>query len=190
MEISQPGAIAASVAVGYLLGSIPVAYLVVRLRGLNILETGDRNPGAANVFRTVSRPLGALVLAFDFSKGFLAVTMATVLGVEQTEMTAAAGAAAIVGHWYPILFGFRGGAGLATAIGASIAVAPLAGLVAFALGLVTISVIRNTGYSALVGYVGFIGLSAFLDTPWEETLAAILLVVMVFLRNIAVRRSR
>ena len=188
MEISQLGPIAVSVAVGYLLGSIPVAYLVVRSQGLNILETGNRNPGAANVFRTVSRPLGALVLAFDFLKGFLAVTLASVLGVEQTEVTAVAGAAAIAGHWYPIFFGFRGGAGLATAIGASIAVAPLAGLAAFALGLLIIATIRNTGYSALVGYVGFIGLSPLLGTSWEATLAATLLAAMVFLHNIAVRR--
>ena len=188
MEISQLGLLAASVAVGYLLGSVPVAYLIVRSRGLNILETGNRNPGAANVFRTVSRRLGALVLALDFLKGFLAVTMANVLGVEQTELTAVAGAAAIVGHWYPVLFRFRGGAGLATAIGASIAVVPLPGLAAFALGLIIIIAIRNTGYAALVGYVGFIGLSPLLDTPWEATLAAILLVVMVFLRNIVVRR--
>ena len=188
MEISQLGPIAASVAVGYFLGSIPVAHLVVRSRGLNILETGNRNPGAANVFRTVSRPLGALVFALDALKAFLAVTMANVLGVELTEVTAVAGAAAIVGHWYPIFFRFKGGAGLAAALGASLAVAPLPALAAFALGLVTIMVIRNTGYAALVGYVGLVGLSLFLDTSWEATLAATLLAVMVFLHNIAMHR--
>lgn len=142
MAFPQMGPLAASLAVGYLVGSIPVASLLTRLRGVEILNVGTRNPGAANVFREISRPLGAMVLALDALKGFAAVTMSSILGVEP-EMVAAAGAAAIAGHWYPLFLRFKGGAGLATAIGGGIALAPLAGLVALGLGLATVRVIHN-----------------------------------------------
>ena len=110
MAFTQMGPLAASLAVGYLVGSIPVASLLTRLRGVEILNVGTRNPGAANVFREISRPLGAMVLALDALKGFAAVTMSSILGVEP-EMVAAAGAAAIAGHWYPLFLRFKGGSG-------------------------------------------------------------------------------
>ncbi len=186
MAFPQIGPLAASLAVGYLIGSIPVASLLTRVQGADILNVGTRNPGAANVFREISRPFGAMVLALDALKGFVAVTMSSILGVE-AEMVAAAGAAAIAGHWYPLFLRFKGGAGLATAIGGGIALAPAAGLVALGLGLATVGVIHNSGRAALVGYIGFIGLSVVLDATWQDTTAASLLVVMVFARTIVLR---
>ena len=190
MAFPQMGPLAASLAVGYLVGSIPVASLLTRLRGVEILNVGTRNPGAANVFREISRPLGAMVLALDALKGFAAVTMSSILGVEP-EMVAAAGAAAIAGHWYPLFLRFKGGAGLATAIGGGIALAPLVGLVALGLGLATVRVIHNSGRAALVGYIrdsaALVGLSVVLEATWQDTTAASLLVVMVFARTIVLR---
>ncbi|MCH8184740.1 MAG: glycerol-3-phosphate acyltransferase [Chloroflexi bacterium] len=185
MEILQIGSLATSIAVGYVLGSAPVAYLVARFRGVDIFEVGTRNPGAANVFRVVSRSLGTLVLVLDALKGLLAVVMANIFGVIP-EATAVAGAAALVGHWHPVFMRFRGGAGLATVVGAGIGLAPVQGLIAVLLALVTLLIIRNTGYAAAVGYVGFVSLSPFLETTWAATLGATSLAALVGLRSMAV----
>ena len=120
---------ATSIVAGYLLGSVPVAYFIARARGVNLLMVGTRNPGAANVFRTVSRPLGGVVLLLDMLKGFLALGVANILGVAP-EVAATAGAAAVVGHWHPLFLRFRGGAGAATAVGAGIGLALIPGLIA------------------------------------------------------------
>ena len=189
MEILQIGLIATSIAAGYLLGSAPVAYLIAQARGVNIFEVGTRNPGAANVFRTVSRPLGSLVLVFDAVKGFVAVAMADIIGVAPEAMWVA-GAAALVGHWHPVFLRFKGGWGLATAIGAGIALAPVPALLASLLGLLTLLVIRNTGYSAAVGYIGFMCLSPFLGTAWAATLGATFLIIMVLFRTIVAPTAR
>lgn len=188
MEILQIGLIGTSIAAGYLLGSIPVAYLIAQARGVDIFEVGTRNPGAANVFRKVSRPLGSLVLLFDAVKGFVAVAMADIIGVAP-EAAWVAGAAALVGHWHPVFLRFKGGYGLATAIGAGIALAPVPGLLALLLGLLTLLIIRNTGYSAAVGYIGLMFLSPFLGT-WASTLGATFLMLMVLFRTIVPPTAR
>ncbi len=162
-----------------------MAYVVARLKGVDIFEVGTRNPGAANVFRVVSRSLGALVLVLDALKGLLAVVMANIFGVIPEAMSVA-GAAAVVGHWHPVFLRFKGGAGLATAVGAGIGLAPFSGLIALLLALLTLLIIRNTGYAAAVGYVGFVSLSPFLDTAWTATLGAALLAAMVALRSMAI----
>ncbi len=83
----------------------------------------------------------------------LAVAIANILGVIP-EAVAVAGAAAVVGHWHPVFLRFKGGAGLATAVGAGIGLAPLPGLIALFLGLLARLIIRNTVYTAAVGSYG------------------------------------
>ena len=185
MDISQIGAIAASVAVGYILGSVPVAYLLTRARGVNVFEVGTQNPGAANVFREVNKRLGALVLLLDALKAFLAVVAANLMGVD-LEAASVAGAAAVVGHWHPVFLKFKGGMGLAPAIGAGIALAPITSLIALLIGLSTLAIIRNTGYAAVTGYIAFVSLNPVFDTEWAATAGAASLIVLVWLRSIAV----
>ena len=185
MDIPQIGIIAASAAVGYILGSAPVAYLLTRAQGVNVFDVGTQNPGAANVFRAVNRRLGALVLALDALKGFLAVVIANLMGVD-SEVASVAGAAAVVGHWHPVFLKFRGGMGLAPAIGAGIALAPLPALIAILLGLLILLTIRSTGHAALIGYVALVGFSPVFDTSWAATAGAASLVVLVWLRSIVV----
>ncbi|GAB6066688.1 glycerol-3-phosphate 1-O-acyltransferase PlsY [Methylothermus subterraneus] len=102
---------------GYLLGSISSAVIVCRLWGLPDPRTaGSGNPGATNVLRMGSKPAAALTLLGDVLKGFLPVALARGLGAEP-GVVAAAGLAAFLGHLYPVFFGFRGGKGVATALG-------------------------------------------------------------------------
>jgi glycerol-3-phosphate acyltransferase PlsY len=117
----------ASIIIGFLLGSLPSAYIVTKLRkGTDIREidyTG--NMGAGAVFRQVGRWEGALVAVLDIGKGAAAVLVAQAMGVSLPWVLAAS-FAAILGHSYPPYIGFRGGQGVATIIGIFLVLAPKA----------------------------------------------------------------
>ncbi|HPE80664.1 MAG: glycerol-3-phosphate 1-O-acyltransferase PlsY [Sedimenticolaceae bacterium] len=101
----------------YLLGSISSAIVVCRLMGLPDPRTqGSNNPGATNVLRIGGRKAAAITLLGDSLKGFVPVALCHLL--DRPELTfAVVGAAAFLGHLYPVFFGFRGGKGVATALG-------------------------------------------------------------------------
>jgi glycerol-3-phosphate acyltransferase PlsY len=112
-----------AVLIGYILGSIPTAYLAVRWQSkLDIRTAGSGNVGALNSFEvTRSRAVGILVLVADLGKGIAAVVLASWLGGDiGAQMVAAL--AAVAGHNYPVWLQFKGGRGLATAAGASLVV--------------------------------------------------------------------
>jgi glycerol-3-phosphate acyltransferase PlsY len=109
--------IALAIICAYLVGSFPSAYIVARLRkGIDIREVGSRNMGAMNVFYKIGFWSGLLVLAMDIGKGAGAVALARWLGVPMIAQFFA-GAAAVVGHGFPVFLKFRGGKGGATVIG-------------------------------------------------------------------------
>jgi glycerol-3-phosphate acyltransferase PlsY len=104
---------------GYLIGSIPTAFLLVRWRSnVDIRDEGSGNVGALNSFQvTRSKLLGASVLLLDLIKGISAVQLVSVLIGQQFSIQATAGVAAVVGHDFPVWLKFKGGRGLATAAG-------------------------------------------------------------------------
>lgn len=114
----------AAVALGYLIGSVPAAYLVVRWKArIDIRHAGSGNVGTLNSFLvTRSKLVGGLVLLLDLSKGLLAVWVAGALPGEGFGLRAAAASAAVLGHNYPVWLAFRGGRGLACAAGAFLAI--------------------------------------------------------------------
>jgi len=109
--------------IGYLLGSIPFGYILVRITtGADIRKAGSGNIGATNVFRT-SRTVGILTLLLDAGKGYLAVLVAGWLG-GGPGWQAAAAVASIAGHVFTFFLGFKGGKGVATGFGAFLALTP------------------------------------------------------------------
>jgi len=109
--------IALAIIIAYLIGSVPSAYIIGRLRkGTDIREEGSRNMGAMNVFYSVGFWWGFLVLAMDVGKGAAAMGVAYALGVHEV-VRFLAGAAAVLGHGFPLFLGFRGGKGGATCLG-------------------------------------------------------------------------
>ena len=117
IAISSVLSIAASLVVAYLLGSIPTAYIVGKARKVkDIREVGTRNMGAMNTFYSVGFWWGAAVLAVDIGKGVLAVLLANILTGSELAVVLA-GAAAILGHRFPVFLKFRGGKGGATTLG-------------------------------------------------------------------------
>ena len=124
--------------VGYLLGSIPFAYLLARRhRGIDLRFAGSGNVGAANLLRNTTKKIGMSAMALDMGKG-----VATVLVARQIEPGATgptvAGIAAVLGHIYPVWLGFRGGKGVATTCGVFAILAPAATAMAGMFFLLTV----------------------------------------------------
>ena len=131
---------------GYLLGSIPFGYLIVRAKaGADIRETGSGGTGATNVSRRAGKFAGVLTLVLDALKGLAAVWLARfVAGSDQNAgwLVAAAGLTVILGHMYPVWLGFRGGKGVATGLGVLLGLAPIAAGLAAILFLIVVVLTR------------------------------------------------
>ena len=113
------------VLLAYLIGSIPFALILARRWGADLRQVGSGNLGAANVMRASGVTAGVLVAALDMAKGAASVWIASRVS-DSTDLPAAAGLAAVVGHVYPIWLRFRGGKGVATACGAFAMLTPMA----------------------------------------------------------------
>ena len=145
---------AAVVLLAYLIGSIASAILVCRATGLpDPRGEGSGNPGATNVLRIAGKGPAALTLAGDVLKGVLPVLLADVLA-RGPVVEALAALAAFLGHLYPLYFRFRGGKGVATALGAIAALAwPIAGIMC-ALWLVVAAVTRYSSLASMTAAIG------------------------------------
>jgi glycerol-3-phosphate acyltransferase PlsY len=133
----------------YLLGSIPTGYIVGALAGVDIRKVGSGNIGATNVARVVGKKRGVLTLIVDIGKGFIPVFVAGRLGLGHTAVAFVA-IAAFLGHLYPVFLKFRGGKGVATALGVLLALAPVATLVLIAVFAVVAGSSRLVSLSSIV----------------------------------------
>ncbi|MGE5414822.1 MAG: glycerol-3-phosphate 1-O-acyltransferase PlsY [Syntrophomonadaceae bacterium] len=141
------------VGVAYLLGSLSFAALLVRrATGKDIRTVGSGNAGATNVLRAHGKGLALAVAALDIGKGALAVVLVR-LATADPRYAAAAGFAAVLGHVFPVFYGFRGGKGVATAIGAFLALAPLATLVCAAVFVAVVAVTRYVSLGSMIAIV-------------------------------------
>lgn len=138
-----------AIAVAYLLGSIPFAFVAGRACGIDLRTVGSGNLGAANVFRALGSRWGVAVMAADIGKGIVAVLIARAL--TDDPWPAVAAGAAMAGHVFPVWLRFKGGKGVAVGGGAVIGLMPLAA--ALLLGLWAL-VLLVTRYSSLASIVG------------------------------------
>jgi glycerol-3-phosphate acyltransferase PlsY len=144
---------AALVGLAYLLGSVSFAVFLVRLKtGKDIRTEGSGNAGATNVLRAHGKALGILVALLDVAKGSLAVFLVQ-LATADSRYAAAAGFAAILGHVFPIFYGFRGGKGVATAVGAFLVLAPWATLVCVGVFLLVVAVTKYVSLGSVLAMV-------------------------------------
>lgn len=141
------------VAAGYLLGSISTAIITCRLLGRpDPRSGGSRNPGATNVMRLAGRDAALITLAGDTLKGVAPVIAARLIS-DDPVIWMLTGFAAFAGHLFPLFFGFRGGKGVATALGVLLALSPLVGALTIATWLVTFAIARISAVSALVSFL-------------------------------------
>jgi glycerol-3-phosphate acyltransferase PlsY len=170
----------AAAVIGYLLGSIPFGLLLTRSAGLgDVRNIGSGSIGATNVLRTGSKGLTALTLVCDIGKGTAAAAIGGIWGMD--AMLAAAGAV-VIGHMFPVWLGFRGGKGVATALGVLIAVAWPVALVAGAVWLAMAIAFR---YSSAAALAASLSAAAYADLAFDRPRAVLItgIVVMVIIRH-------
>ena len=130
-------------------GALPFGYWAARLRGVDIRKVGSGNIGATNVFRVLGAKIGLTVLVLDALKGFLPTWLATQAGASDLEAILV-GVAAILGHTFSPIMGFKGGKGIATGLGALLAAAPLTLAVAFPIWLVIFLITRWVSLASIL----------------------------------------
>ena len=169
--------------VGYLLGSIPFARLFTMRSGIDLFEVGTGNPGAANVFRKIDKRIGAAVFLADGLKGALPVFIANMMGAPQ-DLWIIAGAAAVIGHWYPIFNRFKGGAGLATGAGVVLGLMPLAGITGIVAGILMIAWVKSSAHGALTGLMVILLLAIPFGYQWPAMVASSMLAAVLFAKAV------
>ena len=152
--------------VAYLLGSIPFAYLAGRLNGVDLRTVGSGNLGATNVFRTLGRTVGIVVMVLDIAKGALAVLIAQWV-VGGAWWPIAAGALAILGHVFPVWTGFKGGKGVAVGAGALIGLVPAASGVLIVLWVLIVVLTRYVSVASIVCALAAAPLAWAFGAPWS-----------------------
>lgn len=163
--------------VAYLLGSIPFGYLLVRFfRDEDIRLSGSGNIGATNVARSGAKGLGIATLVLDAIKGALAVAIAWLVaaharqsgnysGLIDTQLMATSALAAVLGHVFPVWLSFKGGKGVATALGVFCVLFPKAILVALAVFILIVVLTRYVSLGSILGAITFPVAAYFLQHP-------------------------
>lgn len=153
----------------YILGSIPVGYLIGRARGLDIRQHGSKNVGATNVGRVLGRRLGLICFVLDMAKGAVPVIVAGVINelitkeidsisAQQMWLWLAVACAAVLGHMHSLFLGLRGGKGVATGFGAMLAMWPLLTFPALGVMVVWYGMLRLTRYVSVASMTASLSL--------------------------------
>ena len=167
-------------AIAYLLGSVPFGLVLTRLAGLgDVRKIGSGNIGATNVLRTGNKKLAAATLLLDGAKGALAVLIAKGYG---PDIAVVAAGGALLGHLFPVWLGFRGGKGVATALGILLALHFPVGLLACGTWILAAVVFRYSSLSALIAMAASPFYMWWLADP-QRTEFAVAMAALVWLRH-------
>jgi glycerol-3-phosphate acyltransferase PlsY len=171
------------IVVGYLFGAIPVGYLIGRLYGVNLLESGSGRTGGTNVLRNVGLPAAALTILGDAFKGLIPAYIAANLLPGQPWLAGLVGVATVIGHNYSIFLKFRGGAGGVTALGALAGLSFWAALIActVAIGAVVLTRYASVGTfsGGVAGLIMLFVIALFGWGPWGYILFGLLVVPLI-----------
>src|ERR1035437_1383744 len=155
-----------SITIAYLIGSIPFGYLLVRIfRNEDIREQGSGNIGATNVARSGAKGLGVATLLLDLGKAYLAVIIARHIAPGMFDVAAVV---AVVGHVFPVWLGFRGGKGVASALGVFLALTWPSGLAIFLVFLVVFAMTRYVSLASIAGSATFPLFGFYFVKPWTH----------------------
>jgi acyl phosphate:glycerol-3-phosphate acyltransferase len=175
--------------VAYILGSIPVGWLVARLFYKTDIRTqGSGNIGATNALRIFGTKVGILVLILDMFKGASAVLLARHFFALGHPLVSICGLLAILGHVFPIWLGFKGGKGVATAGGVFLALAPLSLLLAIITFVLIVAKTRYVSLGSIVGAIVF-GLSVIIfhlraqSSDWALLVLSVIVVLMIIIKH-------
>ena len=186
--------------ISYLLGSIPFGYLLVRVfRGKDIRQTGSGNIGATNVARSGAKGLGIATLVLDALKGALAVGLAALIAESKynlcgdfvqhpcapaSRLMSLAALCAVLGHVFPIWLHFKGGKGVATALGVFCVLFPKAILVALAIFILVVAITRYVSLGSILGAIAFPVAAYFMQaSDWISLLLASSVSLIIILKH-------
>lgn len=186
-----------AIVISYLVGSIPFAYIFVRLfKGVDIRKEGSGNVGFTNATRVIGIKLGIIVLLADMGKGILTVLAISKLGMTQPNalagyMPVLCGFFAIVGHIWTIFLKFHGGKGVATSLGVFIAICPIAGLVSLGVWLIIVAITEYVSVGSIFMCINFCALTFVLNCSyfinniniWAVRITAILITIIVIFKH-------
>jgi acyl phosphate:glycerol-3-phosphate acyltransferase len=172
------------VLIGYLLGSISFSYLAGKLlKGIDIREHGSGNAGATNTLRVLGKGPGIAVLVLDALKGVAAVWIGHAFSGGDPLVAVLAGVSVIVGHNWPVFFGFRGGKGIATTIGVMATLSFVPALIAGIVAIITIAITRYVSLGSLLFTALLPILIWFMDRPAEIFVLSLLFFLFAWVRH-------
>jgi glycerol-3-phosphate acyltransferase PlsY len=167
----------------YLVGSIPTGLLLAKaFGGVDIRSTGSGNIGATNVYRTMGPKIGIMTLLGDCLKGVIPIVIAKSLGLP-VAWIALIGLAAFLGHVYTVFLGFKGGKGVATALGVFLAASPLAVLVALAIFSLVLYKWRYVSLASITATAIMPSLVALIDRKPVMVLMTLVIAAVVILKH-------
>ena len=174
----------------YLLGSIPTGLLLAKAAGVDIRSTGSGNIGATNVYRTMGRTVGILTLVGDCLKGLIPVLVA-----QQLEMgdaiIAIVGTAAFLGHVYTVFLGFKGGKGVATALGVFLGVSPTGVGIAVVIFIAVVAAFRYISLGSITAAAALPFIITALDRrPPIITMTAVIALLVIWKHRENISRLR
>jgi glycerol-3-phosphate acyltransferase PlsY len=170
---------------GYLLGSVPFGILVARLfdRNVNLREAGSGNIGATNVARTAGRAAGVLTLALDAGKGIVPMVLTYMLIGEDYLWLSLVGGAVFLGHVFSIYLRFKGGRGVATALGVILSLSPVTAFLLIVLFALVVYFTRYVSLGSLCAAVALPILMALLGPPSRYCVTLSLLIAFLVIYN-------
>lgn len=170
----------------YLLGAIPFGLLLSRGSGIDIRTQGSRNIGATNVTRLLGKKRGAMTLILDMLKGFTPMFFAALLvqaDPQRDLIIALCGAATVLGHMFPVYLRFKGGKGVATALGAFLYLAPVAVLGCLLVFVASVYLAGFVSLGSLLGSASILLWLTLLQAPaWKVGLAAFI-ILMIWIKH-------
>jgi glycerol-3-phosphate acyltransferase PlsY len=171
-----------AVTFGYLVGSVPFAFLLARRRGVDLRHVGSGNVGAANLLRTTGARRAWATVGLDAAKGAVAVLVAERLSAGPATPVAA-GLASMIGHVYPVWLRFRGGKGVATTAGAFAVLTPVAVAIAGAVFVVAIWATRYVSVGSMTAAVTMAAAAVAIDGLTGVSVGAIVATLIILERH-------
>jgi glycerol-3-phosphate acyltransferase PlsY len=177
-----------SILSGYLLGSINAALVIGKVFfKKDIRNYGSGNAGTTNVLRTFGKGAAAAVLVVDFLKGILACLAGQMLTGEIENIGWAgvylAGFAAVIGHNWPVFFGFRGGKGVLTSFAVILYMSPVPALICLAVFIIVVSLTKYVSLGSIIAAILWPVVSIFFDLPALMLVIAVLMVILIIIRH-------
>lgn len=168
----------------FLLGSIPCGAIIARTRGINLREVGSGNIGATNVLRSAGKIPALLTLAGDMAKGAVA-TWAAAAVLRDPVPVGIVGLAAVAGHVFSVFLRFRGGKGVATALGVILVYAPPAGLATIGVWLIAAAITRYSSLAAVLSFLVLPFTMHVVDGTREKVLMTVPLAALLIIKHAA-----